>query len=49
MGALIVGDVEFPIDIEHRKLKTVALDLNRAADSDIRGVAEHKLRSSGRR
>jgi hypothetical protein len=49
VGALIVGDVEFPIDVEDRKFKTVALDLDRAAGGDIRGVAKHKLRSAGRR
>jgi hypothetical protein len=49
VGALIVGNVEFPINIEHRKLKTVALDLDCGAGRDIRGVAKHKLGSAGRR
>ena len=48
MGAMIVGDVEFPLDIEHRELETVAFDLDRGANGDVRRVAQLELPSARR-
>jgi hypothetical protein len=48
MGAMIVGDVEFPVDIEHREFEALPLDLDRGADGHGRGVAEFDERSAGR-
>jgi hypothetical protein len=48
VSAMIVGDVEFSLDIEYREFKTSPLDLDRSAGRDVSGAAKLELHS-GRR
>src|SRR5256885_7838588 len=44
MGAMIVGDVKLPVDIEHRKFEAGLLDLDRHARSHVGRGAQFDLR-----
>jgi hypothetical protein len=44
---VIIGDVEFAIDVEHRKFETRLLDFDRAAGGNVGRAAELDMRSAG--
>src|SRR5262249_31256108 len=47
MGALIVEDVEFAVDVKDRHAHPFLLDLDGGAHRDIAGIAEFDLRGHG--